>query len=100
MEQHPTQGLKRLVIVDISKEPAKKIQRLLPLAEYIAGRLEGYGQGDVKIAGTSSQVVKWMEDGQVDIYMDSPFPAMLVSRASKAQPLCIRWKTESNSTTR
>jgi len=84
-----------IVVSDISDEPSKEINRLLPLADILAANLTGYGigVGDVKIAPDMETMIKWMKAGEVDLYMDSPYPAMMISDGSGAEPLLRRWKS-------
>ncbi len=83
-----------IVIADVSNNPAKKIKRYQPMADYLAANLKqfGIGVGEVKVAPDLKTIVNWLKSGEVDIYFDSPYPAMLVGDQSGAQPLLRRWK--------
>lgn len=83
-----------LVIGDISDEPAKKIRRYQPLADYLAAQLQnaGFATVQVKIAPNMETMSQWLKSGEVDLYFDSPFPALIVSEQSGAQPILRRWK--------
>ena len=83
-----------IVFGDISDEPAETIQGTQPIADYVAAQLAAYGitHGEVKIAPDLETMIQWMADGEVDIYFDSPYPALVVSQESGATPVLRRWK--------
>ncbi|MDY6938579.1 MAG: phosphate/phosphite/phosphonate ABC transporter substrate-binding protein [Cyanobacteriota bacterium] len=83
-----------LVLGDISDEPVEAISEAQPLADYLATRLEAFGiaSGEVKIAPDMETMAEWLASGTVDVYMDSPYPALIVSERSGAKPSLRRWK--------
>ena len=83
-----------IVVADISDDPAGKIERFQPLADYLGRNLAEFGitHGEVKIASDMETMIVWMKTGQVDLFYDSPFPAMMISDGSGAQPIMRRWK--------
>ena len=86
---------KTIVLADASKNPSKKIKRFQPLADYLAANLEeefGITKGEVKIAPDLETVIQWLKDGEADLYIDSPYPAMLAVQQAGAQPILRRWK--------
>lgn len=86
---------KRLITVgDISDEPAKKVKRFQPLADYLARELRGYGitEGRVLIAPDIETMARYLREGEVDLYMDSPFPIVEAIDRSGAEPILRRWK--------
>lgn len=87
-----------IVIGDIdADDPISKIERFQPVADYLAENLSefGIGSGEVRIAPDTDTMANWMESGEVDIYYDSLFPAMIVSDQSDAIPTLRRWKNGS-----
>jgi len=83
-----------LVIGDISDEPSETIKGTQPLADYLAAELSEYGitHGEVKIAPDIDTMIRWIEDGEVDLYFDSPYPALVISQESGATPILRRLK--------
>ncbi len=85
---------KTIVIGDVTNQPAKKITRYQPLADYLAARLPqfGIGVGEVKVAPDVGTMAEFLKSGQVDLYFDSPYPAMIATNKSGAKPILRRWK--------
>jgi phosphonate transport system substrate-binding protein len=83
-----------IVLADISTEPAKKIKRFQPLADYLAHKLGDFGidKGEVKIAPDMATMCRWLKTGKVTLYFDSIYPAMLACSCSGAKPILRRWK--------
>lgn len=87
-------GTKTLVIGDVTNQPAKKITRYQPLADYLAARLSqfGIGMGEVKVAPDVGTMAEFLKSGQVDLYFDSPYPAMIATNKSGSHAILRRWK--------
>ena len=85
---------KALVLADVSTDPRKKIKRFQPLADYLAADLEEFeiASGTVKIAPDLETMLQWLKQGEVDLYFDSPYPAMLAVNEAGAKPILRRWK--------
>ncbi|MBI5713248.1 MAG: phosphate/phosphite/phosphonate ABC transporter substrate-binding protein [Chloroflexi bacterium] len=83
-----------IVLGEISDEPSKKIERLQPLTDYVGKRLDKVGvtSAQIKIAPNLETMSRWLKSGEVDIYFDSPYPAMLVNAQSDALPILRRWR--------
>ncbi len=83
-----------ITVGSISTEPAAEVKKFVPLASYLAGQLhpEGIDQGKVAVAKSIPEMATFLREGKVDLYIDSPFPAMAVSRLSGSKFLLRRWK--------
>jgi len=83
-----------IVIGDISDEVAETIEGTQPFADYLAKELEPYGitNGLVKIAPDLNTMIQWMNDGEVDVYSDSPYPVLVISQQTGATPILRRLK--------
>ncbi len=85
---------KFLTIGDISDEPKKKIDRFQPLADHLASNLNdlGYDAGRVVIAANVEEMIEMVERGEVDVYFDSPFPALTTQVSTGTELILRRWK--------
>jgi len=83
-----------IIIGSISTEPAAEIKKFVPLANYLGSRLqpEGIDQGKVVVAKDISEMAALLRGGKVDLYIDSFFPSVAVSRLSGSKFLLRRWK--------
>ncbi len=82
------------VIGDIAESPTDIIETHLPLADYLVSHLGDYNiqESQIKVAPDIETMALWMENGEVDLYFDSPYPALIVSEQSGATPILRRWK--------
>jgi phosphonate transport system substrate-binding protein len=83
-----------IVLSEVANKPAAKIRVYQPLADYLASHLSEWGVevGEVKIAPDLETAARMVREGEVDLYFDSPYPAMMVGELSGAQPILRRWK--------
>lgn len=83
-----------LTIGSVSRNIKKEIRDFQPLADYLDPRLEvGDKKGaEIIVLPTAVEMVQWLQDGAIDIYIDSPFIAAQVARETGAKPLLRRWK--------
>lgn len=81
-------------IGSISSEPAAEVKKFLPLASYLAKRLQsdGINEGTVVVAANIPQMAAFLKEGKVDLYIDSAFPSVAVSRLSGSRSFLRRWK--------
>ena len=86
-----------ITIGDIDPDdPAKKLKRFQPLADYLANHLESFGihEGQVVIARNIEEMAQFVLDGTVDIYFDSSFPSLAVQDISGSKIILRRWKQD------
>lgn len=83
-----------LTLGDVSGDPAYTIECFQPLADHLAAHLSDFGirEGSVTVASDLETMMKTLETGQVDLYFDSPYPALAVYEEIGAHPLLRRWK--------
>lgn len=83
-----------IVLTDVDFDPDSLIPETQPLADYLGNNLRraGISDGKVKIAPNVATVSEWMASGEVNLYFDSVYPAMLVMEESGALPILRRWK--------
>ena len=81
-------------IGDIGNQPTAQIKRFAPLAGYLAKQLEseGIAEGKVVVAKSISEMDTLLRQRKVDLFIDSPFPVLAVSRLSGSKFLVRRWK--------
>ena len=80
-----------ITLGSVARSPAPEVALYQPLADYLAAQL-GLARGRVRVAGSIREMVSLLERGEVDLYIDSPFPALLVCRHTGAKPLVRRLK--------
>ena len=83
-----------LTIGSISRNVKKEIRDFQPLADYLNPRLDvGHKKGAaIIVLPTAEDMVLWLQNGVVDVYIDSPFIAVQVASEAGAKPLLRRWK--------
>ncbi|MEM8721129.1 MAG: phosphate/phosphite/phosphonate ABC transporter substrate-binding protein [Cyanobacteria bacterium P01_G01_bin.39] len=81
-----------IILGDVSDNPRKEIRKFQPLANYLSANLSQFDQGQVKIAPDLETMIAWLKTGEVDIYIDSPYPAMRAINQAQARPILRRWK--------
>ena len=83
-----------ITLGSISVSPAREIKKFWPLASYLGKQLqsEGINKGQIVVAESIPTMSSFLQTGKVDLYIDSPFPSMAVSRLSGSKFLLRRWK--------
>ena len=71
-----------LVVGSVSHKPADEIRTFQSLADYLARHLAEFGvdQSNVVVTSGMKEMAQRLRSGEVDIYIDSAFPSLVVSR--------------------
>lgn len=85
---------KAITFGEISDDPNEVKASRQPFASYMAEHLASFGIecGRVNVVDTADEMIELVKNGEVDVYMDSIYPAMLLSNATGAQPILRRWR--------
>ncbi len=88
----PANGL--IVLGVIAGSPVDDARSLQPLADTLAAQLGEYGitGGRVRVAGSVAEMAAWLKSGEVDLYFDSVYPALLVGEQSGARLVLRGWQ--------
>ena len=75
--------------------PELVVERFRSLVEYTARKLAPTGEikSIVKVAAHTDQLIELLEQGQVDFYLESPFPTYIINRTGTGKVLLRRWKS-------
>ena len=83
-----------LVLGSVSDDPVDEVAEFGPFADVLAGRLApaGVERVGVRVSGSVAEMAELLRAGEVDVYLDSPYPALTVARESGGTPFLSRWK--------
>ena len=78
----------------VSLNPAREHEVFRPFVSHVVSRLEevGIGRGRIVVVDSISKMVEELENGRVDVYIDSPFPVGFVWKRTGIDLLLRRWK--------
>lgn len=86
-----------LTIGTISDRPSKKLKWYKPFAKYIEKKLKEYGieeKVNVRFAKDINHMKKLIENGKIQIFIDSVYPSLKVCLEGICEPALIRWKNK------
>ncbi len=83
-----------IAVGSISLSVKDEIADFQPFINYLASRLKGEGivRGEVVVVRSIGEMADRIQKGDVDLYVDSPFPIVRVARLTGARPFLRRWK--------
>jgi len=83
-----------ITLGEIGDQPTQILPDVQKLANYLAQKLASFGIecGQVKVTITVKDMIELINKGEVDVYLDSMFPATLVSDATGAEPILRQWR--------
>lgn len=87
-----------LTVGSVSLNPTQEFEVVQPFARFVASRLGevGIGIGRVVVVDSLSKMIAEIDRGNVDLFIDSPFPVSFVCDRSQASPTLRRWKRGSD----
>ena len=91
-----TVSIKTLALgVAYQRAPKSVAEHFRPLVEYTARKLAPTGEikSTVRVAADTAQFIELLEEGQIDFYLESPFPTYLINRTGTGKLLLRRWKS-------
>ena len=90
----PEDAKRLLRVGSISSSIQEEIADFQPFADYLAGRLSGHGIGGARVVVVRDidAMARALDLGEVDVYVDSPFPVAEMKRRTGFRPLLRRWK--------
>ena len=83
-----------LTVGTVGRSPTEQMQRILPIANYLAAQLktQGFNKGEVVFANSPREMVQRLVQGKVDLYFDNALFAAAVGELSGSKLLLRRWK--------
>ena len=93
--ENPLKDARTIRVATVGDNAFKEIKLFQPTADYIAARLSDYQtvyKGEVIVAKNIETISNISQEQKLDLYIDSPFPTIIVSRKSGMVPFLRRWK--------
>lgn len=79
----------------IGTDAVKIITSFQPTADYISEKLSNENtkyEGKVMVVKTTDEMIELLQEQKIDLYVESPLTAILISEKSDAIPILYRWK--------
>ena len=93
--EKPVLAARTISIGTVSDDAVGEIKLFQPTVDYIAARLsddQTKYKGEVIVGKNMETISNLSKEGKLDIYVDSPFPSIIVARKSGMVPFLRRWK--------
>ncbi len=83
-----------LTIGSISNTPKEEIREFQPFIDHLVASLadSNIKEGRVMIASSLQEMTELIDQGLVDLYIDSPFPVMAIQKKTSTIAFMRRWK--------
>lgn len=92
----PVSGSQNTISIGIiSEDAANKINLFQPIADYVAAKLsnnETRYTGKIIVAKNMEDAANLLKEQKLDLLIESPFTAVLISKNSGSKPFLTRWK--------
>ena len=83
-----------LHIGSITNEYVAEIKKFKPLTEYLRTQLSSQNIGPITlvISNSMEDMADKIRSGEVDLFIDSPYPSLIISNQTKSKMVLRRWK--------
>jgi ABC-type phosphate/phosphonate transport system substrate-binding protein len=83
-----------LTIGTVGRSPTEQMQRILPIANFLAAQLktQGFNKGEFVFTNSPREMVQHLVLGKVDLYFGNAFSAAAMGELSGSKLLLRRWK--------
>ena len=83
-----------LRIGSISGEYVSEVKKFKALTDYLSIHLAPFGIDQVEVVVTHSmdEMSRMIHDDKVDLFIDSPYPSLIISNQTKSKMVLRRWK--------
>ncbi|TCK03520.1 phosphate/phosphite/phosphonate ABC transporter substrate-binding protein [Marinobacterium mangrovicola] len=89
-----TAGAEPLVLAQVSDRPKKDFKQLLPMARYMADRLQAYGfnGAQVQLYDSAEALIGAVRQGEVHWISETPYTSARLMQETASTPLAKKWK--------
>ncbi len=89
-----TAAAEALVLGQVSDRPKKDFKQLLPMARYMAGKLQqhGFSSARVQLYDTAEALIAAVKQGEVHWVSETPYTSARLIQETASRPLVKKWK--------